>query len=208
MAFLQISQRFYIALSSDIKTTDGPIKGSICRETDTERDCIFDGSAWIDIDPVSIAWEHHRVHLGKMWRASKRFEAVADDASADIVIVVGLVPLHAIFNFSAGGDANQFLYEGPTHNSASAVNVRNASRPVGDSGAPSAFSPTVTVVGDELHTTLVPGGSAGVAQGSAGKRENEWILSPSTDYLFRLTNKAGQAKDMSWDIDFYEAETF
>ncbi len=208
MAFTKISQRFYIALSSDVKTTDGVIKGSICRETDTERECIFDGSVWIILDPVRIAWEHHRVHIGKMWRASKRFGSVDNNSSADIVVNVGLISLHTVFNFAAGGDADWFLYEGTVHDSANAVNVRNASRPTGDTGAPSVFSPAVSDIGTEIHTFFAPGGTAGVAQGTSGNRENEWILKPSTNYLFRITNVAGQAKKMSWDLDFYEAQSF
>jgi hypothetical protein len=51
---------------------------------------------------------------------------------------------------------------------------------------------------------LVPGGTGGNSSGGIAEPFAEWILKADEDYLIRLTNSAGGAKDLGLQIDWYE----
>lgn len=204
MAFTKLSDYWYTALSTDVKITVGVIIGARLIEYDTDIQWVFDGTTWREIEGVNIPYEHKRVHLGKMWDISALFEAVADDASADVVIE-HTIELHAVYGIAAAGAGHIFIYEAPTISSGTSAVVANACRPIGDDGAPTGTQgPTVAEVGTKRFEGYHPGGSGGNAPGGANMRDVEFILCADTKYLFRLTNKKGQAADISWAIFAYE----
>lgn len=205
MTFKKVTQLGYIALSTDVKSTDGVVFGAKLLETDSGRSYVYDGTSWINFDPVNIPWSHHRIHMGKTFYISHLFEAVADDANADIILTVGAVELHMIFSIAAEGSSHGFLTEGPDFSVGSTLTPRNADRDEGDGGAPTAVhTPTVTDVQAVLIEEYIPGGSGGNASGGAAEWEREWNLLPTEDYLFRVTNKSGGTADISIIIQAYE----
>ncbi len=207
MAFIKLSDYEYIALAADVKTTAGVFIGSRTREYDTGEEYFFDGTAWREIDRVVVTIEHKQVHNGRMWDISTLFEAVEDDAVADLVLEVGSEELYIDFTEMSAGAAHCTIHEGPTVTAATgtAANVKNANRTTGDSGAITALKgPTITGTGTELVAWYSAGGTGGNSDGGQTGRESGMILKINTKYLFRVTNKKGNAADISWLIHAYE----
>jgi hypothetical protein len=67
--------------------------------------------------------------------------------------------------------------------------------------------PTVTNNGVLLENDFLPGGTGGNSIGSSGGERDEWILDINRTYMYRLTNRAGNAQPMSLRIEWYE-ETY
>lgn len=206
MAFRQLTVYEYLCLSTDTKTIVGINIGARCYETDASEWFIFDGSAWFELEQPVIQTEHKRVHLGKEWDISAIYDAVVDDANADLVVTTGVKELHVLHNEAASGDAYGYVYEAPTvtGGTGTPATVMNSNRVVGDAGAPTALvDPTITDVGTKLVQWFSPGGTGGKASGEGGSRDTEIVLAPSTDYLFRLTNKKGNNAIISWTLHAY-----
>jgi hypothetical protein len=66
---------------------------------------------------VGMDYPHHKVHEGDTWESSYKSpdaSPIADNASLDILIVVGAERAHFTFEGACGGDAELLLYEGTT----------------------------------------------------------------------------------------------
>jgi hypothetical protein len=152
---------------------------------------------------------HAEIHAGETFHVARLVEDVANNASIDLLIVVGATKkLHLTMVGTAAGDAHAYLYETPTTSAAgTAVTAHNKNRGSSDTTtATITHTPTVSAPGTALDTALIPGGTKQQATGSSGAQRDEWILKKSTTYLLRLTNKAGSAKDMSVGLTWYEEE--
>ena len=206
MTVVKMQDGNYIGLSTDDKPTADVPPGVTFTEHDNDRHWIFDGTSWREIENVFLDSPHKWVHEGKMWAISGRFLSTANDANADLVLEVGAVGLHVIWETRSGGDQHGSIHEAPTVTTAGTpATVSNQNRNIGDAGAPVAKkNPTITGTGTELLTWLVPGGTGGTASGGTRPSREEIILAANTKYLFRNTNKKGQESDMCWVLHAYE----
>ena len=150
---------------------------------------------------------HYRTHQGKVFETCNIFAGVADDANADILIKVGAnKELHFVVAAASGGDSYFYLYETPTTSAnGTSLAIINRDRDSAITSDATAFhTPTVSDVGTKLNCELVPGGTKNQAAGGITGTFAEWNLKVNTNYLIRLTNKAGVAKDISITPLWYE----
>jgi len=151
---------------------------------------------------------HAEVHEAGMYHASHLYTTIGDDANADMLIKVGAnKELHSAIAVVAGGDAYFYLYSGTTTSAiGTAITPRNMNREDGTdaSDADVRHTPTVSSAGTQLAAGFIPGGQKNQAVGGDARSGAEWILAKSTDYLARVTNKAGSAKDISIVLEYYQ----
>ena len=153
---------------------------------------------------------HKQVHSSKMFSAGYHVPTLADNGNLDILIQVGANPIHIGVRGSIGGDGRGFIYEAPTISDVGtalvAANHRRSSSNV--TTAIITHTPTVTLVGTQFNGTFyIPGGAGGKAiGGEAVGFDSELILAPNTDYLYRLTNISGQAREAAMHATFYEPD--
>ncbi len=151
---------------------------------------------------------HYKIHQGNAFAISTLVDNVADGANLDFLIQVGSSELHITFEGSSEGLAWTFLYENPTFSAAgTTVTPLNRAR---DSSivttATVTTAPTVSDAGTALFSGLFPGGVGNKTVGGSAAERNEWVLARNTNYLGRITNKAGATKDISFTATYYEIE--
>jgi len=152
------------------------------------------------------------VHDGKFFTVGHFINNVGDDASLDLLIQVSATrSMHATFGVQVGGDCEAYFYEGTTFSGAgTAITIYNNNRFSSTvATATITHTPTVSGVGTQIVPTIwIPGGSGGQAIGGQGggptRTGTEWILATSGVYLLRVTNRAGQATEISSQVAFYE----
>lgn len=167
-------------------------------------------------DPLSravttIEHEHRLSHIGLIWHSSDR-ATVANAASLDLLLTVPAFTYphfrKAIFNLG-DGPCDIKMYEGVTTSAAGTASpVFNRNR--NSANTPNTVlttGPTVTDLGTLIHDRFVgdPGGMGANQVGSlsAGLGE-EWVLTPSTKYLVRITNNSGGDITVNYEIMWYE----
>lgn len=149
---------------------------------------------------------HWAIHRGIFFTGTRIEEAVANDASLNVLIRV-TNETHARFTASIGAQGLCRLFEGTTFSDPGAAiptynRHRNGSAILASTLL--SYAPTLTDDGTELAGSFVPGGTRNQAEGFATSSFEEWILKAGEDYLLRLTNTSGSACDMSATVDFYE----
>jgi hypothetical protein len=84
----------YTCLSSDTKLTAGILTGAVCKETDTRKEFIFNGTAWVpDIATTTLA--HTAILVGALTavvlvaNANRRYALLVNDSDAVIYIKIG-----------------------------------------------------------------------------------------------------------------------
>lgn len=159
-----------------------------------------------------IPYVHHKVHESVTFQSSYKTPEgsdVADDASQDWLIQVRAdrVP-HLVYEVACGGDAEVSLYEAPTvsSNGTALARVNMDRNSQGGSDVLTFRDPTVTVVGNLIQNTLIPGGTQPRTGGGVGRQNTEWLLRLNTLYLLRVTNRSGGAQPVSVLIQWYEKE--
>ena len=157
---------------------------------------------------VTISGPHHKVHQGRFFNLSKIFAAVANNASADVLMKTGATAPHMVFDVTAGGNAYIYLYEGTTVSAdGTTLAVTNHSRASTRVADLTGFhTPTVSATGTQLDELFIPAGSGPKAGGGGVSFADEYILAVSTNYLIRITNKSGGAADFGVHVEFYEPE--
>ena len=152
---------------------------------------------------------HTNIHRGIMFVSGHSAEAVANDASVEVLIQVGSTrACHVQFGGSAGGDFEFELFEDTTFSAAgTAATPTNRNRFSSITAVTTVtHTPTLTADGTKITGGLRPGGSGGNATGSSTKGFAEWILKTDTVYLARLINRSGNAQLLSLGMDFYEPD--
>ena len=166
-------------------------------------------------DPVSfalttMALPHYRIHTGESFEVGHYILSLADDGFLNILIQVGSdKELHLTHSVEASGDAIFDILEGTTFSAAgtalTAYNDRRRGTPA-SSTATFTHTPTITLAGTVIIPQHYIFGGTGPKSGGAGVSDRaEIILKVDTDYLLRLQNVAGSAKNVSSRVTFYEA---
>ena len=166
--------------------------------------------AGADAPVIMVDVNHQRNHDGRAYYAYKiapDSAPLASAASIDIVLASpsGVFP-HVTVNGMCLGDAELYIYEGPTTTGGTAFTPINRNRNYAVSNVSQVamvINPTVTSVGTEIDAQIIPGG-AGKKSGGGAAGSLEYVLKPLTNYLFRLTNVNGTAHAASLNLEWYE----
>lgn len=155
---------------------------------------------------------HHEVHEGEMWHAERTVSGVADAGAVNLLLHVGgAVDAHAVFEVLASGQVTVSLYESPTVNTlGTEVAIYNMDRNITTTAHSQLYhTPSITTTGSValVNGRLLPGGTSPQTRVGGGIRQNtEWILAPSRNYLFRVTNNSGSAAIINTVVEWYEEE--
>lgn len=166
--------------------------------------------AGADAPVITVDVNHQRNHDGRAFYAYKLAPdsaPLAALASIDIVLASpsGVFP-HMTIDALCLGDAELYIYEGPTTTGGTAFTPINRNRNYAISNPSQiamVINPTVTSVGTELDAQIIPGG-AGKKSGGGTAASLEYVLKPLTNYLFRLTNVNGTAHAAYLTLEWYE----
>lgn len=162
---------------------------------------------------TNIDEPHRMIHDGFMYSIEHSQGNVANGASLDILLSVPAVTFPHLRQIGVRVEdtpCTLFFYEDvETSNDGSSLSVYNRNR--NSSNTPSTVAtvgPTVSDTGTELEQRLLPtsGGFFSVAGVAAEGFSEEWVLKPDTKYLWRVTNNAGSAIDITVDILWYEID--
>lgn len=148
---------------------------------------------------------HLRLHEGRAYYVYRVETSLAVSANLDIAVAwpSGIFP-HSVFTYQCGGDSRFYIYENPTTSGGTALTIhrRNRSLATTSTGA-AVYNPTVSALGTEIFGEIVTSGQGGTGSGGGGIT-NEYVLSPLTTYLFRITNTNSQAHIAELLIEWYE----
>lgn len=166
--------------------------------------------AGADAPVITVDVNHQRNHDGRAFYAYKLAPdsaPLAALASIDIVLASpsGVFP-HMTIDALCLGDAELYIYEGPTTTGGTAFTPINRNRNYAISNPSQiamVINPTVTSVGTELDAQIIPGGAGKKSGGGTGSTL-EYVLKPLTNYLFRLTNVNGVAHAAYLTLEWYE----
>jgi len=141
---------------------------------------------------VTLDWEHHLVHMAKMFKISD------EDASVDIVgpkywmikLAADAPHLHAKFVVIGTAGIKAELFETPAitgDGSALAIVAHNRVRPLRTLSGITAFYDT-TVSGDgTLLVVARAGGGRPLQPGGTARSEAEWTLETALNYILKVT---------------------
>jgi len=160
-------------------------------------------------DPLPMADINHvRLHEGRAFYAyflNGDANKLADNASINIAAAwaAGKYP-HLVFDVRCGGDAEFTIFENATVTGGTSFTAINRYRSsTNTSSSAILINPTVTTTGTAITSEFLAGGSGGQAGGAAAF-SFQYVLAPLTTYLFRLTNRSGQAHMAHVMIEWYE----
>ena len=144
----------------------------------------------------AISIDHLLAHDEKAFSFSYVASAVADAASAELLLITPATPeVHFIVYVRASGDSSVNLYEGADAVAGTAITPVNRKRASALTAVTTAsHTPTVTTDGTLIYQDVVFASTSVLATGGGdGGFDNEFILKPSTKYLLRITNTSGSA---------------
>ena len=155
---------------------------------------------------ANITTPHQQVHKGHGYYFSYLDESVADNGTLDVMLSVGSNKhLHTIFRFSSGGDAYGYILENPSVSaSVTTIPIYNMNRASSNTTDAIAYATPTTTGGTSLVSVVMPGGGKQFSIGGATRNGAEWILKKDRNYVFRVVNKGGAAKAVSFDVEWYE----
>ena len=181
----------------------------------TDKYTIEIADSGILVDPYvkalkSIDVAHNEVHRGVLFSADYVATGVGNNASVDVLFVVGDdVDAHFVFDISAGGAVQVYLYEAPTISAAgTAVTAYNLNRTSANVPASTVtHTPTVTATGTTtiVNGRYLAGGASAQTRIGGGLRPGiERLLAGGETYLLRVTNVSGSAITISAACEWYE----
>ncbi len=158
---------------------------------------------------ISITFNHHEIHDGNFYGFGFTVLNVANDGFADLHFVLGANSFHYGVRIVPEGKALGFIYRATTYtNAGTSIPVTNNSCVCSNTAALTAFhTPTINAIGDLLTAgqgILIPGGLGPQSIGADIKTDEERIGAASGDYLIRVQNKSGLAKDITIQVSGYE----
>jgi len=152
---------------------------------------------------------HREIHKGRSYHAAHLWAAIADDATAQVLVSTSGYECHMVPQASVGGDFFAYIYEGTVVTGASGTAVtafcQNRQAPIAASAqvfhGPEGISATGTAI---VPGQLLAGGGGPKSPGGAAQSRSEWIFSANQNYLIRFVNKAGGTKAASVTLEWYE----
>lgn len=157
---------------------------------------------------VVVDVNHQRNHDGRAWVAWKIYPAsakLAAGASCDIVMAAaaGVKP-HLTMSALLMGDAEVYIYEGPTTTGGTPFTPVNRNRNyTTSSDVAMVINPTVNTTGTLIDAQFLAGG-VGKKAGGGSSESLELVLKPLTNYLFRMTNVNGTDHAGYMSLEWYE----
>lgn len=198
-------------------TADGfPVEAEVTNNVDVTVTNNVDTTITSPIDTItgaviSVDTEHHEIHEGEVAIVSYKSpdaSPIADNGTISFLIQTSTRAAHIIARSAFGGDFEIEIYEGTTFTggTGTAMTVYNKNR---YKALPAGYATvrrdvTVTLAGTLLFNFFAPGGSGGVTAGADANTRDEWIFAPGTNYLIRITNRAGTQQPGSLAIEWYE----
>ena len=154
-----------------------------------------------------VADAHTRVHRGEMFRFGIIFASLANDATFTIALTTPDDDWpHVVAHPALDGSMDFQVLEGATITGGTELTIHNHKRYSEKvSGWTAVHSPTISDEGLSFYNCHMPGGTGPMASGSANGFDDEFPLKSSTTYLFRITNRSGQARRGSLCVIGYKA---
>lgn len=155
---------------------------------------------------VIVPLAHMHIHEGRMFEASYKTpdgNQLADNDSLDFLFRPNTAHCHFSFGAIAANPIEVLFYESPTNtNVGASLNVIGLNRIRTLSPAAVCYrDPTISAVGNLLQNTLQVWGLSPL---TSAFPESPWVLRLNTDYLIRVTNRAGSAQDVGMVIQWFE----
>jgi len=160
--------------------------------------------------PVTVTNEHHEIHCGDSYIASRTVDVSGSGTDVILIIVPDESPaypsqsqkiFHMLLEGISESEGQWDLYEGPTVSAnGTALNVLNRNRNSTNDDALSIYhTPTTSADGTLLESFHI-GSGRGVG---GGGRSDEWVLKNNTKYLVRFTNATAVANYITWRLNYY-----
>lgn len=151
---------------------------------------------------------HLRLHEGRAYYAYRLYPdaaKLAAGASVNIAIAFAAgINAHMVFDAICGGDAEVYVYENATVTGGTPFTAISRNRVINAvSQSAVLINPTVTLTGTQIDAQFLAGGS-GKKAGGGGSYTFEYVMSPLTTYLVRLTNVNGTSHMAHLMIEWYE----
>jgi hypothetical protein len=151
---------------------------------------------------------HRAIHSGDFFTGGHVFENVPDGASRFILFRADASSeIHCAFSSVTKGDAISYVYEGAeTSNDGTPLAMSAHNRRNIKSQESAVFhTPTITDTGLQLNgAQLISGGRGNQAVGSSAELfNNEIILKSNVNYLFEVTNRAGNNSALGLYVSYY-----
>ena len=153
----------------------------------------------------TIEYEHHEIHSGSSFTTSYVAD-IGNGANLDLLIETpaGTKYAHFFYEVDVKAEAALLIYEAVTATAGDAVVAYNRNRV----GTPTAATVVVTSTPTSITegTTIIRSKHMGSGKtvGGGDRGSHEFVLKPSTKYLFRLTNATTGNNFMSVEFDWYE----
>lgn len=156
----------------------------------------------------TIDTEHHEIHEGEHFLLENCFEAVANAAVNNIVVISGAKYCHMTFEVTTNnGKITIETFENTTFTGTGTQlnplnNNRNSAK---TSDVLFRLNPTITSAGDPIRKLIIGSSSSSNRSGGSVTRNKEVIFKPSTNYLLRITNQSGQGNtnDINYSFSYY-----
>ena len=156
---------------------------------------------------IHIGSVHHELHDGRAFIVSRDSGSIADGATSDILIQVGTTELHFTTGAGTTGSFSADLYEGTTFSAAGTalVSYNKLRSSATTTNATFTHTPTTTALGTSVWCSLISGGKK-VGGDSELPEIDQFVLTASTNYLYRLTNISGVAAQAISNVSYYEPD--
>lgn len=167
----------------------------------------LDGGEHVNIQP----WDHALIHQGKTYTFGQYVENLVNNGIINLALEAsGTKNLHTYFTLSSEGKGIvDYLRQVTTITGGTTLSPRNKHGSFSDapvSVATATLDPTTITGGTLMPRLLIPGGSGGLTAGATSTNRDEWVISSGQIGVFSFTNTAGVAKDVSFNILFYESD--
>lgn len=162
---------------------------------------------------IVISEPHALLHAGKVFHMSQKVTGITNGATVSFSLVVPAATYPHIHKMRAtvgAGDVDIIAYENSILSAdGTPLSTDNLDRNSSNTAGMTINSaPTITDVGDQIHTLWIPPTATGNGQSVTGVSDanagEEWILKPSTKYVQQITNNSGGTISAWVEIMFYE----
>lgn len=159
---------------------------------------------------ITLDYIHEKLHEGGVFLASHYFSAVANTASASVLLVTGPIAVHLVGTVQAGGQARIRIYEGAVASSVGTVLPSYNLNRVSTRTLNTKLYYTPTVAGGSegtlIYDSMSAAGKGPQAGGGDLRRGSEYILKADTTYYFVITNTSGNAQNYAIELEYYETD--